>query len=228
MSRHWRLPCGEGALAVTVTEVADGDFAVGADPVALQARRAGVAPGRWTWLRQAHGAGVVVVAEPGAGCGEAADAAVSTHPGAVLSVTVADCAPVALAGDNGAFGVVHAGWRGLVGGVVEAAAAALRALGAGSVRAVAGPCIHPSCYEFGPDDLDRVAARFGDGVRARTRAGSPALDLPGALRAALARAGVDLAARDDRCTACAAGILWSHRARRDEARFALVARLGAP
>ena len=53
-----------------------------------------------------------------------------------------------------------------------------------------GPCIHPGCYEFSAPDLDRVTARFGDRVRGRTQDRAPALDLPAAVSAALATAGV--------------------------------------
>jgi hypothetical protein len=105
-------------------------------------------------------------------------------------VLTADCAPIALASDD-AVAVVHAGWPGLLGGVVEAAVGALRAVGSGSVRALVGPCIHPADYEFGPDLLARFVDRFGAQVAARTRTGSPALDIPKAVRAALGEAGVD-------------------------------------
>ena len=52
----------------------------------------------WTWLRQVHGAGVVIVTEPGEHAGAQADAAVTAVPGAVLAVQTADCAPVAARG----------------------------------------------------------------------------------------------------------------------------------
>jgi len=107
-----------------------------------------------------------------------------------LVVLTADCAPIALVTDD-AVAAVHAGWQGLLAGVVESAVARLRELGRGSVRAALGPCIRPARYEFGAADLERVAARFGNGVRATTDAGKPALDIPAAVRIALARAGVD-------------------------------------
>lgn len=162
-------------------------------------------PARWTWLRQVHGTTVVDADEPvphdrdphdrdphdrgpAAGPPEG-DAAVTGRPGVALVVLAADCAPVLLAAPD-ACAVVHAGWPGLERGVLEAAAAALRARSGGAVRAVLGPCVHPASYEFGPDLLDRLAARLGDGVRAETAAGRPALDIPAAVRAALRGAGV--------------------------------------
>ena len=95
----------------------------------------------------------------------------SATPGCALAVLTADCAPVALASPEGVFGVAHAGWRGLVAGVLERTVDAMRALGATEIGAVLGPCIRAECYEFGPADLDRVAARLGDGVRATTAVG---------------------------------------------------------
>lgn len=179
-------------------------------------RRAALAPTPWTWLRQVHGARVVTVTRPGEHAGEAADAAVTATPGCTLAVQVADCAPIALLGD-GVLGVVHAGWRGLVAGVVPATVEAMRALGAGSVSARVGPCIGPGCYEFGADDLDRVAAVLGDAVR---RDGH--LDVPAAVRVALAAAGVTDVELDPTCTACS-DRHWSFRARADVQRQAVVA-----
>lgn len=178
----------------------------------------------WTWLRQVHGAGVVVVQAPGQHAGVAGDAAVTAVPGAAVAVGVGDCAPVALLAD-GAVGVVHAGWRGLVAGVIPAAVAALRSLGARDIRAVLGPCIRPACYEFGRADLDRAAAVLGEGVRGRTASGAPALDLPGAVLSGLAAAGVHAVEDVGVCTACSTEH-WSHRARADRSRQALVAWLG--
>jgi copper oxidase (laccase) domain-containing protein len=99
----------------------------------------------------------------------------------------------------------------------------MRGLGAGTVEAALGPCIHPECYAFGPGELDRVAARLGDGVRARTATGELALDLPAAVEAALASVGVPLDRAPSACTACAPGPRsYSHRARAERERQALV------
>ena len=142
-------------------------------------------------------------------------------PGPALAILTADCAPVALAADDGLYGAVHAGWRGLLAGVVERAVDELRVLGAGDIRAALGPCIHAECYEFSAADLDAVAARLGDGVRATTATGTPALDIPAAVAAALAEAGVDLAHDTGVCTACSPDH-FSHRARGEAARQAMV------
>jgi YfiH family protein len=191
------------------------------------------------WVDQVHGATVITVGERsrpsslgpaaagsparavvavGAGTG---DALVSMVPSVALTVLTADCAPIALGSAEGVFAAVHAGWRGLTAGVVEAAVRTMRSLGAGDVAAALGPCIHAECYAFGADDLDRVATVLGDRVRGRTGDGRPALDLPAAVAAALAASDVAQVSGVDACTACADGY-FSHRARGDEGRQALV------
>ena len=202
------------------TTRADGDLAIGSDGVA--ARRAALVDLPWTWLRQVHGAEVVTVARPGDHAGAEADAAVTDVPGAVLAVQAADCAPVVLLGD-GVVGVAHAGWRGLVAGVLPAAVGAMRAIGAGQVRALLGPCVHPGCYELGDPALGEVAAVLGRSVVSRTTGGAPALDVPAAVAASLGTVGVALDAGGATCTACTPDTAWSHRARAEAGRQAALA-----
>jgi YfiH family protein len=189
----------------------------------VEARRRAVVDLPWTWLRQVHGTDVVRVARPGDGAGMRADAAVTAAPGAALAVLTADCAPVALASPEGVIGVAHAGWRGVLAGVVEATVEEMRALGATEVRAVVGPCIHPGCYAFGAAELEAVAARLGDSVRGVTSTGETALDLPAAVRAALTNAGIapEHQAAIDVCTACSPEH-FSWRARKEQQRQAAV------
>ena len=156
---------------------------------AFVTRATGSARGRSTvsqvhWLDQVHGTGVVAAQprevataggrRPGvtavfAGSG---DALVSDSPRCALVVLTADCASIALGSGEGVFGVVHAGWRGLAGGVVEAAVAAMRTMGATRVVGALGPCIHAGCYEFseGPGRCGRHPWRR----RARPHLGRPA------------------------------------------------------
>jgi hypothetical protein len=187
----------------------------------VEARRRAVVDGRWTWLRQVHGDTVVTVTSPGAGEGTKADASVTAGAGCALAVLTADCAPVALLSPEGVVAAVHAGWRGLQAGVLQRAVETARGLGATDLRAVLGPCIHAECYEFGPADLDAVAARLGDGVRAVTDAGKPALDVPSAVVAALKQSGVTHVDDVDVCTACSDDY-FSWRARGELARQAMV------
>ena len=175
-----------------------------------------------SWLWQVHGDRVVVVEAPSGGRGQEGDALVTGHAGAALAVFTADCAPVALASPEGVVGAAHAGWSGLARGVIERTVETMGSLGASRVEAALGPCIHAECYEFGAGDLDRVAARLGDSVRGTTALGAPALDLPAAVRAALRRAGGDLVHDEDVCTACAGDRYFSHRARGEPQRQAMV------
>lgn len=214
-----------GRAEIRFTAAADGDLRTDASA------RARIHPGPWSLLHQVHGSRVVVVDAPGAHAGDDADAAVTRVDDAPLVVMTADCAPVALvAGDGEAtvVAVAHAGWRGLVAGVIRHTVDAMRdELGDDSapVTAIVGPCIHAECYEFGADDLDAVARAVGDDrVRARTGDGRPALDVPAAVEAALRNAGVDGTRIEfiDVCTSCNAGTHWSHRARGDVERQGVV------
>ena len=186
----------------------------------VAARRQAVLDLPWTWLRQVHGDRVVVVDGAGRQAGTKADAAVSDRRGCALAVLSADCAPVALASPEGVIGAAHAGWSGLLAGVLERTVEAMRGLGATTVTAVLGPCIGAECYEFGGEDLARVADRVGPEVRSRTADGRPALDVAAGVRVVLGRQGVVL---DDRsvCTACTPGY-YSWRARREYQRQALI------
>ncbi|MGA2838258.1 MAG: polyphenol oxidase family protein [Acidimicrobiales bacterium] len=186
---------------------------------------------RVAWATQVHGPGVVavsVVPTPGGAGRDVAcsnmgeyDALVAPTPGVALCVLTADCGALALSGPEGIFAAVHVGWRGLLAGVVEASVRAMRERGATDVVGSLGPCIHAECYGFSPSDLDQVATVYGDRVRGRTADGRPALDLTAGIAAALDAVGAWTVDGVDRCTACGDGY-FSHRARRDVGRQALV------
>ncbi|HET9690580.1 MAG TPA: polyphenol oxidase family protein [Acidimicrobiales bacterium] len=217
----WRTALAGGRVEVACTGRPAGDLS--GDGPEVVARRAAVVARRWVRLRQVHGADVRVVRTAAdAGDPVAADAAVTDVHEVALAVLTADCAPIALGSPEGVVGVAHAGWRGLLAGVVGATVEAMAALGATSVEAVVGPCIEPACYEFSADDLAAAVARFGPEVEGRDRLGRPALDLPAGVAAALGRAGACVVPGPAICTACSADH-WSWRARRDTARQATVA-----
>lgn len=221
-----------GRAVVGCSSAAHGNVGdrVGDDPAAVLTARhrvagAGGFPGadRWVWLRQVHGAAVAVVDGVPDRPPEA-DAVVTAVPGLPLAIVTADCAPIVLATDD-AVAAVHAGHRGLAAGVVEAAVDTLRTVGSGEVRAFLGPCIRPAAYEFGADDLARLVAVLGPTVEARSARGTPALDVPAAVSAALAR--VDVAPPLDCgvCTATDPGY-FSHRRDGATGRQVTVAVLG--
>lgn len=79
------------------------------------------------------------------------DALITDRPLSGVAVFGADCLPIALAGRR-AIGAVHAGWRGLAEGVIEAAVSRLRALGEeGDLHAMIGPGAGGCCYEVGAE-----------------------------------------------------------------------------
>ena len=149
-------------------------------------------------VHQTHSTDVLTVTDqrwtsPGA---PKADALVSDRPGVVLGVLAADCAPVLLAdGAAGVIGAAHAGWKGALGGVVEATIAAMERLGARRerLRVAIGPCIGRDSYEVGPEfpapflAQDEANTAF---FRAAPRAGHFLFDLAGYLERRIAEAGV--------------------------------------
>jgi polyphenol oxidase len=186
------------------------------DPAAVAANRARLRadldlPAEPLWLRQVHGAEVVV--HDGTQRAPEADAAVSFEPGRVLAVLTADCLPVALASRDGArLGLAHAGWRGLAAGVLERTVAALGVPGA-ELRAWLGPAIGAEAFEVGAEvreafvAVERAdAAAFTPNERGRWQA-----DLYALARARLGRLGVTGIAGGEECTFRDAGRFYSHR-----------------
>lgn len=163
-------------------------------------------------LRQVHSARVVDAAA--GSCGEG-DALVATGEDLALSVITADCVPILLAGEDDVLLAIHAGWRGIVAGVV--AAALERLPHPSTAHAWLGPAIGPCCYEVGPEVAEAVGAAAGSAALAPGVGGEhPHLDLQQAVVAQLARGGVLQTTRLDLCTRCHPELLWSYR--RDGAR----------
>jgi YfiH family protein len=128
--------------------------------------------------------------------------------GLPMLALAADCLPIALARANGsgpALALLHAGWRGLLEGIVPAGVSAL----GGAVAAAVGPAIGPCCYEVGADVADRFRRVFGFGLYREGK-----LDLWTAAERALRAAGCVRVDRIDLCTACSPARFFSHR--RDE------------
>lgn len=147
-------------------------------------------------VEQVHGVRVVDAPVPAA---TPADALVCRHPGRLVGVRTADCAPVLMvaldaAGRPEAVAAVHAGWRGAVGGILGAAVTHLVAQGAQArrLRAVVGPCIGLGAFEVGEEVVQAAEVALG-GQAPRTRlgaAGRPHLDLPDLVRRLLEQAGL--------------------------------------
>lgn len=179
----------------------------------LLARAAGVSPERLVTARQVHGVNVVR-AEPGSPA--EADALWTSEPGVAVGVRTADCLPVLFEdADRGLVAAAHAGWRGLLGGVLTGTVLALEAAGArrAQLAAAVGPCIRACCFEVDGDLPQRFAQAFGpEVVVAGARPGRVHLDLQAAARLELERAGVPARAIEvlAACTCCEPRF-FSHR-----------------
>jgi len=215
---RWQV---EGPYAVAFTSrqggVSEGPFeslnlgkAVGDDPDCVDENRlrvcieVGADPERLALNRQRHSASVHR-AEPGAR-GEPGDGLWTDVPGIPMLALSADCLTVAVARTNGAapaLTVLHAGWRGLLEGIVEAGC---DVLGGGSLSAAIGPAIGPCCYEVGPEVAEPFERKFGAGLMHGRK-----LDLWTAAERALHAAGCADVHRFDLCTRCNPDLFFSER-----------------
>ena len=164
---------------------------------ARMAAALGVAPDRLVTAYQVHSPNVVVATEPWSRAeAPRADAVVTRVPALAVGVTTADCGPLLLADrEAGVVGAAHAGWRGALTGVAEAAVEAMEKLGASRRRIVValGPMIRQPNYEVGPDFVARFAAEDPGSEGFFTpaaREGHAMFDLPGYITARLQRASV--------------------------------------
>lgn len=230
-------PWGRVLRAPRLSEVADHFFTtrqlrlrgpgVEAGEWALVASAIGVERSRLLRPRQVHGSAVAVVAR-GASFGEfarcrpAADAVVTDDASCALAVQTADCVPLLVAdGRTGAVAAVHAGWRGMAAGVIEAAIEALRThfgSRAADLTVALGPSIGPCCYFVGEAVVE--AFRAAGHAPARTdrwflggRNEGYRLDLRASARDQLCRAGLqaDRIHAADLCTAHEGTRFYSYR-----------------
>jgi YfiH family protein len=168
------------------------------DPDRVRENRARVeriSGGRLAQARQVHGADVVE-ADPGTMV--EADGQATARRGVAAVALTADCLPIALVAPEGV-AMLHAGWRGLAGGVVGNGVDALRALGAERIAAAIGPGAGPCCYEVG----DEVHAAFGTSGRT--------VDLKAIARERLTEAGVEAVHDCGLCTMHDPERFFSHR-----------------
>ncbi|HEV8279327.1 MAG TPA: peptidoglycan editing factor PgeF [Streptosporangiaceae bacterium] len=222
-------------------------FAVGDDAANVRENRRrvaaalGASPDTFVFAAQVHGHRVAVVsaADRGRGAVSAddaigpADALVTTEPGIVLAILVADCVPIVLYDPaTHVLACVHAGWRGTLARTAQAALAAMRSLGTRPRDVVAGigPSIAPGAYQVGEEVANAAREAFGERAQTLLRPAGPGrwqFDLPAANRHGLRTAGVP----DGQIHVAATptgpdpGLFFSHRAERPCGRFALVARL---
>ena len=158
------------------------------------------------WLRQRHTALVLEAASPGE-IGTA-DGVLTRTPGLALRIATADCVPVLLVSTH-AVAAVHAGWRGLVAGVIGATLD--RWPDDQPPRAIIGPAIGGCCYEVGEDVAEQVARASSGSVVVDGRTDRPHLELQQAARLQLERWGVAQTTCIEACTMCQEEQLWSYR-----------------
>jgi YfiH family protein len=192
------------------------------DPQAVIANRAraaaamGVEPEALLTAYQIHSARAVEAEGPWSERPEA-DAVVTTTPGVACGALSADCAPILLAdGEAKVVAAAHAGWRGALGGVIEATLQMMETKGAkrANVVAAVGPCIAQASYEVGLDFLDRFTEQAPGSERffAPGRTGEKRqFDLPGFVLSRLAEAGVQKAEWIGRDTCTEEALFFSNR-----------------
>ena len=217
----------QGGFSVAPYDTLNLGLAVGDDPATVARNRAVLDD--WVgvpvvYATQVHGTGVVVLTAPSQDVGEA-DALISTSPEVAVGVLVADCVPVLLADASaGVVAAVHAGRRGLVAGVLQAAVSAMVRAGADvrTIRAATGPAISSLSYEVPADLRDEVAAAI-PATFATTSWETPALDLAAGAVAVLHELGIRAVEVSERDT-YTDGDLFSFRRSSRTGRFAGVVR----
>ena len=171
----------------------------------------GAEPGKLITVFQKHSADAAIAEAPWSGTPPEADAIVTKTPRLAIGVLTADCAPVLLCdGTAKVIGAAHAGWKGSLGGIIEATVEAMRNLGAKPERIVAaiGPSISQDAYEVGTEFVERFVAEEPASTSFFINdegTGEPHFDLPAYVGQRLARAGVG------HCTYCEETRLFSHR-----------------
>lgn len=194
-----------GGMSEGVYEGLNCAFSSQDKPDHIRANRAKIAetldlePENIITLKQIHSAKVIVVTKPfGKNQPPEADAMVTATNGLGISVLTADCAPVLFASrKEKVIGAAHAGWKGAIGGVMEATIAEMEKLGAKKENIVAaiGPCIGPQSYEVGTDFQTPFLAQDADNAqffKAAVKEGHLIFDLPGYVAHRLTRAGVSV------------------------------------
>jgi YfiH family protein len=167
-----------------------------------------LAPGVWAvhWAQQVHGRQLLTVADredPGEGssCLGSGDGLLTRQPGVAVAVWTADCVPVLLVAE-GAVAAVHAGWRGIAAGVVEAAVERLHTLAGGArsaIQAAVGPAVGPCHYPVGEEVVRALASR---NVAASPWRHQDRVDLRALVRGCLIALGVTRVELVGGCTAC--------------------------
>lgn len=189
---------------------------VGDDPQAVAANRARLAArtGKPVWLEQVHGTAVLDAARfTEVEQAPQADAAFCREPGVACVVMTADCLPVLLCDEAGSVvAAAHAGWRGLLSGVLEQTVRAMN-VPAGRLMAYLGPAIGPLAFEVGDEVRSAYLSKSAEAVTAFQPAGSGKwlADIYQLARQRLASEGVRRVFGGSFCTVSERGRFFSYR-----------------
>jgi len=210
------LRCGDNPLhAEENRRLLAREYSLPADPV---------------WLNQVHGTTVAVMSPPSLAVqaarfdAEGADASTTSAVGLPLAILTADCLPVTFCNSAGTeIAAAHAGWRGLVSGVLEATIAAMQSAPA-ELMAWLGPAAGPDAYEVGAEVRDAFIACAGEAevAFAATRPGHWRVNLYQLARQRLTASGVTKVFGGGLCTITDSQRFYSHRRDQRTGRLATV------
>jgi polyphenol oxidase len=218
----WPAPRNVKAL-VTTREFGNLADHVGDEKSAVAARRTALSkrlPAEPLWLTQVHGKRCVALES--AALGVEADASCAHSVSGVCAVLTADCLPILFCDDTGTVvAAAHAGWRGLLSGVIEATVAAM-AVPPARLMAWLGPAIGPTAFEVGEEVRKAFVADDPDAFLAFAARpnGKWLCDLYALARQRLASAGVARVFGGGRCTYTETMLFYSYRRERDTGRMA--------
>ena len=204
-----------GVRAFTTGRGAGSFSTAGSEPVRevmarWEALRDELRPGssRLATAKQVHGSRVIVHGPGWEGWlrGDEADGHAALERGTAMAVSIADCVPVFIAHPSGAAALLHSGWRGTAGRIVEQGIAALvsRGVRAAELRVHLGPAICGRCYEVSPEVYERLTGTRPPGART--------VDLRAVIADHARAAGVGHVTMSGSCTRCHNDRFYSHRA----------------
>lgn len=218
---HWPVPstvqagtsCRQGGVSAPPYDSLNPASHVGDSPQAVASNRARLGlPAEPGWLQQVHGTQVAVL-EANGRIGLQADAAYTRTPGVICAVLTADCLPVLLCDRDGReVAAVHAGWRGLSAGVIEAALEQFQTP-AEQILAWLGPAIGPDVYEIG-EEVRRAFVEpdpVNEAAFTPTRPGHWLMDIYALARRRLQQRGVDQISGGEYCTFTDSERFYSYR-----------------
>ncbi len=205
------LPDGKLVISL-ISDSDDGDFSVAQQPENyLAENQRKLYKGEWNWLTQEHGTEIVWLEDDERSLGITGDALATISSQKVIAITVADCLPLLLIEQSGILSLMHLGWRGIEGGLLEKTLQFIRSKSSEPITAILGPCIDTCCYEFGQNELRILVEKYGEKILGRTNKGSIAFDMRACVKEILKSSNVEIKYEEDSCTKCDSRY-WSFRA----------------